>query len=108
MFEKEDVEMARKLEQAKSIFAGLQKGTIDRSLLSANASAYFTQEVLGDFASSLRSHGTPTEFVQTEANLRGGMTFHGYRIRAGDRLFKLTVRILGDGKIEQYLIERGN
>jgi hypothetical protein len=36
------------------------------------------------------------------------MTFRGYRIRVGDRLLKLTVRILGDGKIEQYLIERGN
>ncbi len=107
IFEKEDAEMARELEQAKSIFAALQRGTIDRSLLSANASAYFSQEVLGDFASSLRSLGTPTEFVQTAANLRGGMTFRGYRIRAGDRLLKLTVRILGDGKIEQYLIEQG-
>src|SRR4029453_16257913 len=40
------------VEQAKQIFAGLQKGKIDRSLFSANANAYFNDRALRDFSRS--------------------------------------------------------
>ena len=41
------------IDQAKQIFEGLQKGQIDRSLFSPNANAYFTEEAVKDFATSL-------------------------------------------------------
>ncbi|MEI6670054.1 MAG: serine hydrolase domain-containing protein [Acidobacteriota bacterium] len=101
-----DPDATKALELAKSMFVGLQKGTIDRSLLSANASDYFTAEVLSDFASSLGPLGAPTEFVQTATNLRGGMTFRGFRVKCGGRVVEVTMRVLPDGRIEQYLVER--
>jgi CubicO group peptidase (beta-lactamase class C family) len=92
--------------QARSIFAGLQKGTIDRALFSPNANAYFSEEAVSDFASSLGPLGTPSEFAQTRRELRGGMTFRAFRVKCGGRTLELTTRTLGDGQVEQYLVER--
>ncbi len=108
IFEKTDAEAAAALDLAKAVFAGLQRGKIDRTLFSPNANAYLTAEVIGDFASSLGPLGEPTEFVLMSTNLRGGMTFRAYRIRCGGRMLELTTRILPDGKIEQYLVERAD
>ncbi len=108
IFDKTDTEAAGALDLAKRVFDGLQHGTIDRSLLSSNAGAYFTAEVVGDFASSLGALGAPAEFVQTGASLRGGMAFRGYRVRCGGRVLAVTMRVLPDGKIEQYLVERAD
>jgi CubicO group peptidase (beta-lactamase class C family) len=52
-----------KLEQARAIFTGLQQGKIDRSLFTDNANAYFTEQALQDFASSLGALGTPQDFA---------------------------------------------
>jgi len=108
LFESVDAEAVKALAVATRVFAGLQKGVLDRALFSSNANAYFTAEVLADFAASLGPLGTPAEFVQTDTNLRGGMTFRGYRIKCGGRVLALTVRILADGRIEQYLVERAD
>jgi D-alanyl-D-alanine carboxypeptidase len=106
MFEPADAEASKALEQARRVFAGLQKGTIDRALFSPNANAYFSEEAVSDFASSLGPLGAPTEFVQTRQELRGGMTFRAFRVKGGDRTLDLTTRTLADGKVEQYLVER--
>jgi CubicO group peptidase (beta-lactamase class C family) len=100
-----DGETKRALEQARRLFAGLQKGTIDRAPLSPNASAYFSDETVSDFASSLGPLGTPSEFAQTRQELRGGMTFRAFRVKCGDRTLEVTVRTLADGKVEQYIVE---
>lgn len=97
---------AEALAQARRVFADLQRGEIDRSLLSQNANAYFTDEVLGDFARTLGPLGEPDEFVQAAESLRGGMTFRAYRLGFDDLRLLITTRILPDGKIEQYQAER--
>ncbi|HEY8134125.1 MAG TPA: serine hydrolase domain-containing protein, partial [Thermoanaerobaculia bacterium] len=91
-------------EQMRKIFEGLQKGQIDRSQLTSNANAYFTDQALKDFASSLSPLGTPQEFSQSSQSLRGGMTLRRYRIRFSQKNLTLTTFILPDGKIEQYQI----
>ncbi len=90
--------------QAKKIFEGLQKGTIDRSLFTANANAYFDATALADFAGSLGPLGTPRKFEQTQQGLRGGMTRRRYRITFEKRNFDLTTFTEPDGKLEQYLV----
>lgn len=90
--------------QARGIFAGLQHGTIDRTLFSDNANAYFSDLALGDFASSLGPLGAPTDFAQTSQSLRGGMVFRAFRIRAGGKTLSLSTFTLPDGKLEQYQI----
>ena len=93
-------------EQARRIFDGLQTGTIDRSLFTPDANAYFTPEVLSDYAASLKPLGSLNEFTSAGESLRGGMTIRSYRIRGGGMVLDLTTMTLPDGRIDQYLISR--
>jgi len=91
-------------DQAKQIFEGLQKGQIDRSLFSPNANAYFTEQALKDFASSLAPLGTPKSFTGDSQTLRGGMTYRNYTIRFDHKTIRAWTFTLPDGKLEQYMI----
>src|SRR4029077_18311110 len=64
LFTTTDASTAMKTEQARKIFAGLQQGTIDRSLFTDDANFYFSEQALKDFASGLAPLGTPEEFSQ--------------------------------------------
>ncbi len=92
--------------KARKIYDGLMKGTVDRSLLTPDAGAYFSKEVLADYAASLGPLGTPSEFVQTNESLRGGMTIRSYRFNAGKLTLSLTTMTRPDGLIDQYIVER--
>ena len=93
-------------DQARRIYDGLMRGQIDRALFTPSANAYFTQEVLSDYASSLGPLGAPSEFAPAGKFLRGGMTVRSYRIRAGNVVMDLTTMTLPDGQIDQYLVSR--
>jgi D-alanyl-D-alanine carboxypeptidase len=97
---------AAPLAQAQRIYADLTKGTIDRTLFTASANAFFTADVLSDYAASLAPLGAPTEFTAAGDGLRGGMTIRIFRIRAGSVLLELTVMVLPDGKIDQFIVSR--
>jgi len=90
--------------QALAIFHDLQKGQIDRKLLSPNLSDYFTEEALADFQSSLAPLGEPLSFHQASEGLRGGMSFHSFQIVYPSKHLRLTTYTYPDGKLEQYLI----
>src|SRR5437763_16499271 len=78
LFSTSDPATATKLEQAKKIFADLQQGKIDRSLVTDNANAYFSEQALQDFASGHGPLGTPPSFVQAPPGVRGGMPLRVY------------------------------
>jgi D-alanyl-D-alanine carboxypeptidase len=90
----------------QTIVAGLQKGTIDRSLFTANCNDYFDATALADYQSSLAPLGTVTSVTVGHARLRGGMTFSSYRVAfSGGTTLMFTVYLEPDGKIEQLLVE---
>jgi CubicO group peptidase (beta-lactamase class C family) len=91
-----------KKQHAEKILGQLQRGVLDRSLFTADANSYFTEQALRDFSTSLAPLGPPQEFVQTEKENRGGMTFFGYRAKFSQKTFAVWVREMSDGKIEQY------
>jgi CubicO group peptidase (beta-lactamase class C family) len=91
---------------ARRVYAGLAKGTIDRSLFTANANAFFEDQVLTDYATSLGSLGEPSDFTATGSSLRGGLRIRGFRIRAGQVTLDLTMMLRPDGLIEQYVVQR--
>ncbi|HTW63278.1 MAG TPA: serine hydrolase domain-containing protein [Bryobacteraceae bacterium] len=93
------------LEQARHIFKELVEGKIDRSLLSPNANAYFTRQVLEDASASLKLLGSPQSLKQTSVELRGGMTYRHFQIQFKDKSLRLNTLTLPDGKLEQYLIQ---
>jgi D-alanyl-D-alanine carboxypeptidase len=103
--EVEDPQAARELEQARRIFAGLQEGKIDRSLLTSDADAYFTPQVLQDASASLKPLGNPESFRQTSVQLRGGMTYRHFEIGFKSKSLRLSTFTAADGKLAQYLIQ---
>ena len=104
LFATEDAQADSRTAQARSIFEGLQRGTIDRSLFTSNANAYFSQQALADFASTLGSLGAPTAFVQTRKSERGGMVYRSYRVSFPNRTLRAWTYEMPDGKLEQYQI----
>ena len=65
---------------ATRVLSGLQRGTIDRSLFTANANFYFDQQGISDFAASLAPLGEIRTLRQTSTGLRGGMRFRGFAV----------------------------
>jgi CubicO group peptidase (beta-lactamase class C family) len=108
LFATNDAATPAKLEQAKRVFADLQQGKVDRSLFTDNANAYFSDQALKDFASSLGPLGTPQSFVQTSQGLRGGMTLRVYIVRFPQRVLRAWTYEMPDGKLEQYHIAPQN
>ena len=92
------------LDESKKIFAGLQKGEIDRSLFTFNANAYFSEQALKDFAASLGPLGTPTDFTQASQSLRGGMVLRRFTVKFPKQTFNITTFWMPDGKLEQYIV----
>lgn len=104
LFQQNDPATPEKLEQAKKIFEGLQHGTIDRSLFTDNANAYFSEQALQDFATGLSPLGTPRQFTQVRQGLRGGMTLRVYLVRFDKQTLRAWTYELPNGKLEQYQI----
>ena len=104
--EKLDPQAAPALEQARQIFSDLEQGRIDRSLLTSDADAYFTPQVLADAMASLKPLGAPQSFDQTGFEGRGGMVYRHFRIGfASGKSLRLSTFSTPDGKLAQYLIQ---
>jgi CubicO group peptidase (beta-lactamase class C family) len=99
-----DPDTPKKLEQAKKIFDGLQHGAIDRALFTDNCNAYFSDQALKDFASSLGPLGKPSMFNETRHALRGGMTLRVYAIRFASKTIRAWTYEMPDGKLEQFQV----
>ena len=97
-----------KLAQARKIFEGLQRGTIDRALFTDNANFYFNEQALKDFAASLGPLGTPEEFMQTRQALRGGMILRVYSIKFPKTTLQAWTYEMPDGKLEQFMVAAQN
>ena len=104
LFDVQDPASGKALAQAKRIFAGLQRGELDRTLFTANANSYFTATARKDYQESLAPLGAPASFEPKAWRERGGMTMRGYEIGFKDRKLHLTTYALPDGKLEQYIV----
>jgi CubicO group peptidase (beta-lactamase class C family) len=103
----QDPVVAAQAARARTLFDELRSGTVDRSLLTKNASFYFTPQAIADFHSSLAPLGQPTSFeAQGTPVLRGGFVIQGYTVTYPNR--KLSVSTFyepgANGRIEQFLV----
>lgn len=103
--EAQDPQAEPALRQARQIFDGLLEGKIDRSLLTPNADAFFTAQVLADASTSLRVMGPLASLRQTSVEQRGGMTYRHFQLSFKDTSLHLDTLTMPDGKLEQYLIQ---
>jgi len=104
LFKTQDAETAMRTEQARKIFSGLQKGTINRSLFTDDANFYFNEQALKDFHTSLDTLGEPQSFVQIGERHRGGMLERAFRVEFNNITLRVWTYQMPDGKLEQYQI----
>jgi CubicO group peptidase (beta-lactamase class C family) len=92
--------------RAQDLFESFQQGKIDRSLFTPWCNAYFDEQALGDFQTSLAPLGKPASVTQIVEELRGGMTFRVFRVEfvSGAKPVILTTYTEPDGKLEQYMV----
>jgi D-alanyl-D-alanine carboxypeptidase len=88
----------------RKVYDGLQQGKIDRSLFTDNANAYFSDQALKDYASSLGPLGAPQIFTADRVSLRGGMTKRIYNVGYLSKNLIIIIYEMPDGKFEQYMI----
>ena len=100
-----DPDAARSLKQAREIYDGLLQGKMDRTILTPNADAFFTRQVLQDAAVSLKLWGPLVAIRQTGVEQRGGMTYRHFDVEFKKKTLKLDTLLKPDGKLEQYLIQ---
>jgi D-alanyl-D-alanine carboxypeptidase len=95
--------------QALGLFENFQQGKIDRGLFTPWCNAYFSEQALGDFQSSLAPLGKPSTVTQAMEELRGGMTFRVFRVDFPNSTqhLQITTYTMPDGKLEQYLVLPG-
>jgi CubicO group peptidase (beta-lactamase class C family) len=103
--EADDPDAAPALAQARDIFDGLLEGRIDRGLLTPDADAFFTPQVLADAAASLKAQGPLVSLKQTSVELRGGMTYRHFEVKFKEKSLHLDTLTMPGGKLEQYLIQ---
>jgi CubicO group peptidase (beta-lactamase class C family) len=103
LFPTADAATEQKTQQARAIFEGLQQGKIDRSLFTDACNAYFSDQALKDFASTLPK-GAPIEFKQVGQSLRGGMTERTFAVNFPQKSLRVWTYEMPDGKLEQYQI----
>ena len=97
---------ARQLGRARAILAGLQRGSIDRTLFTENGNAYFSAQALEDAQQSLAPLGAPQDFRQLSESERGGMRTRRYELKFASATLMLVARELADGRFEQYQLQR--
>lgn len=105
LFTAADREKDKALDQVRKILEGLKHGRIERSLFTANANSYFTDQALKDFSASLAPLGTWKEFTQQSQSLRGGMTLRRYTVRFPKQTLRITTFWMPDGTFEQYMVD---
>jgi CubicO group peptidase (beta-lactamase class C family) len=91
-------------EKARTVFQGLQNGTIDRTLFTGNGNSYFTDQALKDLATGIGALGSPLSVVQIAKRERGGMIFRRFEVKLPSRNVEIWERTLPGGQIEQFQI----
>lgn len=104
---KADAGDAAALDRIRRVYAQLQAGHLDRSLLTEDAAYYFTPATIADYRSSLSPLGAPKTIEQTgKTRLRGGFVNRSYRVTYPNRTLRISTYAEpgATGKIEQFLV----
>lgn len=100
----EDSNSARDLESIKAIYRQLSEGKLDRSLLTSDANAYFTDRAIADYAASLKPLGNPIRLEETSSSERGGMSYRFYRVQTQTKTLTVSTFFTPAGKLDQFLV----
>ena len=88
--------------KAREVFEKLQKGELDRSILTENANAYFSKQAVADLASGLAPLGPPVYFYPEFETRRGDMVRRSFIAWFPERSLHVTTMETPDGRLEQF------
>jgi CubicO group peptidase (beta-lactamase class C family) len=94
------------LEVVQALFAGLQRGEVDRRQLGDEFNLFLTAERLAGASARLKSFGKPVKAEILSANERGGMEVTVVRLTFKTDQLKTLMYRMPNGKIEQYFVSR--
>lgn len=89
---------------AKAWFSQLRSGTIDRSRLTPQFSAFITPSLLAQIADGLRSLGDATGWTYRGSQREGDVTEYRYDIELAGARHTFSIAIAADGKIAGSLL----
>ncbi|RFP17879.1 class A beta-lactamase-related serine hydrolase [Duganella sp. BJB488] len=92
------------LSKVRTLFAQLQTGHPDRSMMSDALNAYFSDQVVADFAASLKPLGEVESIVETRSDRRGGLVYRFFRIKTTGGTVRVPTYFTSDGKLEQFIV----
>jgi protein involved in temperature-dependent protein secretion len=95
------------MRQAKTWFAALQAGTVDRSQLAAKASSSLTDADLAQAKAMIGNLGTPASFAQQQAASQGGISYAIYLVtfKNGTK-YDFFFAVDQQGKVEGFKLGR--
>jgi hypothetical protein len=91
---------------AARLFASLQSGTLDRSGLGDEYSAYVTGTRARAAAKALKPLGQPTDVTVRSVGERGGMEVSSVRLAFATAALDALMYRSRDGKVQEYLLFR--
>ncbi|MFO0635514.1 MAG: serine hydrolase domain-containing protein [Nannocystaceae bacterium] len=91
-------------EVAGTLFAQLQRGALDRSLLAPEIAAYYDDARVQAAAPRLRAMGTPLRVEADRPRERGGLEVTSVRLVFAGRVVKAVLARRPDGVVEQFLL----
>jgi CubicO group peptidase (beta-lactamase class C family) len=100
----QDPNSAKSLECVKAVYKQLSAGKLDRSLLTPDANAYFTDQAIADYAASLKPLGDPMRTEETGSSDRGGMSYRFYRVQTQTKMLTVSTFFTAAGKLDQFLV----
>lgn len=92
------------LNKVRVLFAQLQEGHPDRSMMSDGLSAYFSEQVVADFAASLKPLGKVVSIAETRSDHRGGLVYRFFKIKTADKTVAAVTYFTPDGKLDQFIV----
>ena len=92
------------LNKVRALFQQLQAGRPERGMLSDGLSSYFSEQVVADFAASLKPMGEVQSIVETRADRRGGLVYRFFRIKAAGKTLRVSTYFTPDGKLDQFIV----
>lgn len=92
------------LNTVRALFVQLQAGHPDRSVMSEGLNGYFSEQVVADFAASLKSLGQVENIVESRSDRRGGLVYRFFRIKTAGGTVRVPTYFTPDGKLDQFIV----
>lgn len=99
-----DLAATSALSSVRAVFIQLQAGHPDRSLMSDGLNGYFSEQVVTDFATSLKPLGEVESIVESRSDRRGGLIYRFFRIKTANRTVRVPTYFTPDGKLDQFIV----